>query len=146
MSNMTPEQIVEKQIRNSRNAVQDYRTGVLQTKKKPMERAKAKIKKMQDNFNQAVADGKVADGFDSVSDEDWKRLTSGKGGENYARGVEASKSKLIEFQRQRKSFQDMLSEQIDNMPNDTKEERRARLDAQLEGMGQFKFNKRSVRR
>lgn len=146
MANLTPEQIVEKQIRNARNAVGDYRQGVLQTKKKPMERAKAKIQKMQDNFNRAVDDGTVAAGFDSVSDEEWKRLTSSKGGENYARGIEASKSKLLEFQKQRKSFQDMLSEQIDNMPTDTKEQRRARLDAQLEGMEQFRFQKRNIRR
>lgn len=142
MPDLTPEQIVEKQIKRVQNAVGDYRDGVRRTKKQPMQRAIAAIGKMRNNFNEAIDSGKVQEGFESVSDAEWKEATATKGGDRLAKGMEQARPKLLEFQQQIKPFRDALKQQIDSMPSETFEQRMARMNANATGMHEFKFRKR----
>lgn len=142
MADLTAEQIVEKQIRRAVNATEDFKRGVRSTKKNPMERAIKAIPKMRANILRAIDEGIVAEGLASVPMSEWQESTAGKGGDRYATGVEKSKPKLLEFQRQIKPHRDALKEQIDNMPDETFEQRMARMVANAQGMRQFRFKKR----
>lgn len=142
MANLTPEQIVEKQIRNATNATEDFRTGVKQTKKNPMQRAIQAIPKMRANILAAIDNGTVEAGLASVSQQDWVNATAGKGGDRYAAGIEAAKPTLLDFQRQMKPYRDQVKEQIDQMPSTTPEQRIQRMLQNVQLMRQFKFQKR----
>lgn len=143
---LTPVEIVEKQIKAAQQRVGDYREGVRKTRKNPMERAKAKKQKLIDNFNEAVNSGKWEDGLDSVTFADWQEMTATKGGNNYVKGVEMAKTKLLAFQEQFTPFRRSVRDQVDQMPNDTFEQRLARMQANAVGLHQFRFRKRSMRR
>jgi hypothetical protein len=140
--NLSPADIADKQIKAARDHAADFRSGVLATKKSPIQRALAKKQKMLDNFTESINDGTWEANLGAVTDQQWKDITSTKGGDNYAKGVEKSRDKILAFQTQRKSFQEQLSNTIDSMPNDTEEQREERLLAQTRGMRQFRFRRR----
>lgn len=144
MPKLTPEQIVEKQIRRATAAVGDYREGVRRTTKKPMELAIRAIPKMVNNFLEAANDGTIEAGFASVSDADWKEKTATKGGDHYAKGVSDAKGKMLEFQQQFAPVRDAVAQQVSSMPSDTFEQRVARMVANAEGLHRFKFRKRRL--
>jgi hypothetical protein len=141
MAKLTPQQIVDKQVKNAANAVGDYRTGVQNTDKNPMQLAVQSLGKMRNNFNAAIDSGKVAAGFNSVSLAQWKQQTAKKGGDRYVDGVNQAKSKMLAFQTQIAPFRDALQQQISQMPSDTLDQRIQRMVANANGMHQFKFVK-----
>lgn len=141
MAKLTPQQIADKQIRNAANAVQDYRNGVMNTDKNPMQLAIAAIPKMRNNFNAAIDSGRVADGFNSVSVQTWKNTTSKKGGDRYVDGITQAKPKIVAFQMQIAPFRAALQAELSSMPTDTADQRIAKMVANARGMAQFKFVK-----
>lgn len=145
MSTLTAQEIADKQIANSLASVDSYRRGVQRTTKNPMQRAIAAIPKMKANFNKAVDSGKVQEGFESVSDADWKAVTSQKGGDNYPRGVEMARPKTTAFHEQLKQYQAEIIRQLEAMPSQSKEENRKRMNFNFDKMSQFRFVRRSAR-
>lgn len=142
--NLSPEEIAKKQVRRAQAAVQDYKDGVRNTQKKPMELAKAAIPKMVAAFNEAAENGTIAAGFDSVSDADWKDMTEKKGGANYSGGVAAALPKIEEFQRQFRPALQAASRVVEAMPSSTFEERLARMDTMARELHKFRFRRRRV--
>lgn len=145
MAKLTPEQIVEKQLRNSSNAVADYRAGVRGTRKDPMRRAIDNLEKMKQNFIEAIDNGVVEDGLNAVTLQEWKEVTSTKGGDRYFPGMQASKNKLLEFQRAIAPVRERISAEIDAMPNTTFDQRMARMVANATALHDFKFRRRRGR-
>lgn len=143
MAKLTPQQIVDKQIKNASNAVQDYRNGVLNTDKNPMQLAVQAIPKMRNNFNAAVDSGKVAAGFNSVSLQTWKQQTATKGGDRYVDGVTKAKPKMLQFQMQIAPFRAALQQELASMPTDTPDQRIQKMVANARGMAAFKFIKQA---
>jgi len=141
MAKLTPQQIVDKQIKNASNAVQDYRNGINNVVDNPMAKAAAAIPKMRNNFNAAVDSGKVAAGFNSVGINAWKAQASKKGGDNYVAGITAAKPKMLAFQTQIGPFRDALKAQLDTMPTDTLDQRLAKMVANAQGMHTFQYQK-----
>lgn len=139
MAKLTPQQIVDKQIKNASNAVQDYRNGVNNVTENPMAKAAAAIPKMRNNFNAAIDSGKVAAGFNSVGLNTWKQQASKKGGDNYVAGVTAAKGKMLAFQTQIGPFRDALRAQLQQMPTDTLDQRLAKMVANAQGMHTFQY-------
>jgi len=142
---LTPIEIAEKQIKAASQHVQDYRDGVRKTTKNPMERAKRSKDKMISNFQQAMSDGSYEEGLDSITLEEWREITAGKGGDNYVRGVQAAKNKIIAFQEQFTPFRRQVQQGVDQMPNDTLEQRMERMTANAMGLHQFRFRRRNRR-
>jgi hypothetical protein len=139
---LTPQEIADKQIKAATARVGDYRDGVLKTTKNPMQAAIAKKDKMVSNFNAAMDDGSWEDGLNAVSVEEWKQRTASKGGDNYARGVAASRDKIVDFQTQFTPVRRQVAAEVASMPDNTFEERLERMRANAMGLHQFRFRKR----
>lgn len=142
----TAAEIVEKQIRKAAGAVQDYKDGVRSVEESPTAAAARKVDKYKAGILEAIDDGSYVDGLNSVSREEWIEKTVDKGGSNYAKGVERSRNKLMEFQEQIMPVRARVREQVRAMPNDTFDERMARMEANARGLHEFKFKKRSRKR
>lgn len=143
MADLSPQEIAAKQVKNARNAIGDFKKGVQNVKVNPMQAAARKIDKMRQGFIDAIDSGKVKAGFESVSQQDWIDATSGKGGDNWAKGIEGAQQKIIDFQTQIKPHRDNVKTRVNNMPNDTQEQRIDRMVANARGMAEFKFRKKA---
>lgn len=141
-ADLSPQEIVDKILKNAAGAVGDYKRGVLGTKKNPMALAKAAKEKMRQGINQALDDGTWEDGLDAVSVSDWKKLTAEKGGSRYLEGLKAAAPKMLEFQTQFKPARDAVKAMVDSMPDNTFEERLQRMTANAMGLHEFRFKRR----
>lgn len=141
-ANLTAAELAEKQIRNLTNNVDSWQQGVQRTTKKPMQLAKAAIPKMKANFNRAIDDGTVAQGFDSVSDADWKQTTIDKGKDRIGPGVEQARSTIENFQQQRMDYIKRTQGEIDSLPDITDADGEKRMLKNLQRMRKFSFVKR----
>jgi hypothetical protein len=142
---LTPEQIAEKLIRNAGNAVQDYKDGVGAVTESPTAKAALKLDKLLQNLMEAINSGRMADSLNAVGLMDWIKITQEKGGANYARGIQLAKPVIIEFQRQFSPVRESVAENVRAMPNDTYEQRKARMNANADGLHAFKFRRSSRR-
>lgn len=127
----TPQQIVDKQIRAAQNAVPDYVAGVQSVQTSPNQLAAAKADKYLASIQEAVSSGRFQSANQAVSLEDWKRPTIEKGQARYAQGVAAAKQKLLKFQSEYGPVRDAIADQVRGMPNDTFEQRMARMEAMV---------------
>jgi hypothetical protein len=146
MAKLTPQEIADKQVKRAMQAVGDYTRGVEGVTVSPTAEAAKKKDKYLAGVQQAVEDGAYEDGLNSVSKEDWIAVTVAKGRDRYAKGVEQAKDKIVDFQTAIAPHRDRVSSSVRSMPNDTFEERMARMDANARGMHEFKYRKRSRRR
>jgi hypothetical protein len=142
MAKLSSAEIVEKQIRTAADRLEDLRKGIRESVKNPMERAKKRKEKMRRNFNKALEDGTWEAGLDSISHETYKRITEEKAGERYVSGLESARDVMLDFQEQIKPVRDALEKKIDGMPDDTYENREARMLANARGLRQFKFRRK----
>lgn len=133
---------VTKQIQRAQAATSDYVDGVMSVKEAPTQRAKRKLDKMKAGIIAAIDSGKVAEGLDSVSLEDWQKATSGKGGERYASGVAAAEDKSLAFHEQFATFMASHLSKIDAMPDLTAEQRIAKMVENARGISKFKRSRR----
>ncbi len=145
MSYLSAQEIADKQISGVSNNVDSYRKGVRATKKNPMQLAVAALPKMKANFNKAIDDGRVKEGFESVSMGEWQDKTAGIGADRIASGVEAARQTIVEFHTQLKSHQDNILRELESMPAVTKEDSRKRMLHNFDRMGTMRFIKRPRR-
>ena len=133
-----PRKAAKKQIDRSQQAQQDYIDGVRDTKKNPMQRAKAKKGKLRANFLAAVDNGKWEQGLDSVTEQEWKERAATVGGSNYAKGVLDGQAKIERFHEEFASFMDSVQQKIDQMPDDTPDQRLAKMRENAIAISKFK--------
>lgn len=132
----------EKQIRRAQNASTDYKDGVLSVTESPMAKAKKKKEKFKTNLNAAIDNGKWEAGLDSVSVEEWRELTAGKGAERYGSGVAAAEPKTRAFHEELAAFMVGHKAKIDAMPDATAEQRLAKMTENARGMAKFQRTRR----
>lgn len=137
-----PRKAAEKQIRRAQEAQQDYIDGVMRPKRNPMQAAKAKKSKLKSNFNAAVDNGDWERGLDSVSQEEWSRLASVKGGARFSGGVEAARDDIIAFHEENAANSAKVEAIIDAMPDDTPEQRLAKQRANAVERAKYKRTRR----
>jgi hypothetical protein len=143
---LTPRQIADKQVKRAAASTQDFKDGVNAVTESPMEKAANKADKYLAGVQASVQDGTYQEGLRSVPLEEWKRLTAEKGASRFAEGVRLSADKILEFQTQFQPVRDQVKREVDAMPNDTFEQRMARMVANAEGLRRFKFRRTRARR
>lgn len=137
-----PTKVTEKQIRRAQAATTDYTAGVQAVTESPTAKAAKKIDKMRAGFNAAIDSGKVADGLNAVTLDDWKNATTKKGGERYASGVSDSQDKVQAFHEELSSFMGPHLQKINSMPDTTPDQRLAKMMANAQGLAKFKRTRR----
>lgn len=86
----------EKFKRNTQGAQQSYKDGVSAVTENPAEAAKAAIPRMRAGFNQAIDDGTVAAGLDTVTLPGWKAAASGAA-PKYTEGCQKGAAKMGDY-------------------------------------------------
>lgn len=137
-----PKKIAEKQVRRAQEAAGDYLDGVRNVSESPTQKAKRKKDKLKSNFNAAVDSGKWEAGLDSVSKEEWIRLTETKGGARYASGVESASADIEAFHAEFGPIRDKIKAQADAMPDSTLEQRLARMQFVAREMAKHRRTRR----
>jgi len=138
MPRVTPEEGAAKLIDRARAAAPHIADQVRKVTVAPTEAAAAKIDKMQANFNAAIADGKVARGLHRVSLGDWQKAMIEKGVPRITAGLEASRDKITEFNRQFYPFLERVQSKVAAMPDTTLEDNIQRMVTNVREISGFK--------
>jgi len=139
MAEMNPDDIASKQVRNTSNAVDDFRSGVDRVDEAPTRRAAAAIDKMRAGFEEAARSGKIQNRLNAVSLDAWKQRTLDKS-DRIAPGVEAAQQDIAAFHRQRQQFQNNINRELDQIPSDSLQNNIRRMTTQVQRMAKFQFN------
>ena len=135
-----PSKTTEKQIRNVRNATEDIVAGVNAVTVAPTKLAADQLDKAKANYIKAIDSGKTRRNLLAVGVEDWRERMLAKVG-NIATGIEASKSVIEEFHRQRNEVQKAINNELDKMPTKSLADSQRRMIAQMNGMAKMVFDK-----
>jgi len=138
MPRITPEEGAEKLISRARAAAPTIADQVRKVTTAPTEAAAAKIDKMQANFNKAIAEGKVERGLRRVGLGDWQKAMVEKGVPRIVPGLEASRDKITEFNRQFYPFLERVQAKVHAMPDTTLEDNIQRMVTNVREIAEFK--------
>lgn len=138
MPKVTPEEGATKLIDRARAAAPHIADQVRKVTVAPTEQAAAKIDKMEANFLDAVRSGKVERGLRRVSLSDWQTAMVEKGVPRIVPGLEASRSKIVEFNRQFYPFLERVQAEIAAMPDTTLEDSIQRMVTNVRKIAEFK--------
>ena len=111
---ITPQQAASKWQRNLSASTQTISEGVQRVTESPTAAAARNIDRMVAGFQKAAADGKIADGLNSVSLESWKASVLDKGLGRIASGAAAAESKFEHFMSEFLPFLESGVREIDN--------------------------------
>jgi hypothetical protein len=135
-----PNKVTDKQIANVRNNVQSYIDSINDVKESPGKKAARKKEKYRANVLASV-DKWAA----NVADQDlgdWQAITTKKGGERIASGMEEARPKILAFQQQFQPFIAGVKKELDEMPDATPEQREQKMLANVRKMRAFKRTRR----
>jgi len=135
---LTPEQFQEKQARNLKASIDYMRSGISNVTESPTLKAANRADKMLANLSKSIQDGKWASRLKAVSLEEWKEKMLNKGLPRVAGGIDAAKSKVIDFAAQLLPAIDNAKKEIVNMPDLTLEDNINRMTSFIRKMSQFK--------
>lgn len=129
---MTGQQFAEKWGRRMNAAGQDMRNGVEGVTEAPGQRAAKKADKMREGILRALADGTWQRAVAAVSLEDWKRMMIDKGIPRVSAGVNAATGKMAVMGEKLMANLATIAQTVDKMPDNTFEERIAKMVKQSE--------------
>lgn len=131
----TPDELSTKQVKNSGASTDAYRTGVKKVQTAPGQAAAQK----KDKYVSGVRDSadKWAKNVASVDLATWINMTTSKGGDRYADGVAKAKPKIQAFWSKFLPALQSAQAQVQAMPSDTYEQRKARAAANMDLLHQF---------
>lgn len=129
---MTGQQYAEKWGRRMQGASTDMRNGVDGVTEAPGKKAARKADKMREGILRALADGTWQRAVESVTLEDWKRMMIDKGIPRVSAGVTGALSKMSNIGDKLMSGLAQIASVVDKMPDNTFEERQARMIKQSE--------------
>ncbi len=135
-----PIKVTEKQIRNAANGAPAYVESIRDVKEAPGAKAVRKADKYKQNTLAAVDKWKENTG--AVSLQEWQEAAATKGGERFAPGIEAARSKILAFQQQFQPFVDGVKKELDAMPDATPDQREQKMLANVRKMRTFKRTRR----
>jgi hypothetical protein len=131
----TPEELAAKQIRNAGASTDAYRSGVKKVQTAPGQAAAQKKDKYVRGVQASV--DKWASNVAAVDLQTWVNMTLSKGGDRYATGVAAAKTKTQAFWSKFLPVVQSAQAQVQQMPSDTYEQRKARAMANMDALHQF---------
>jgi len=137
MARLTPEEFAAKQADRLKGSVEQIRRGVQRVTESPTAKAATKKDKYLQGIQAAVSNGKWQRGLAGVSLADWQKQMIEKGVNRIAGGIDGAHDKVVAFATKLNTFQDTLKKQIDAMPDNTAEDRIARMTAWVRGMMKF---------
>lgn len=141
MTKLTPEEIADKQIRRCNEAVEDVVKGIESMTQTPGQSAKKKKEKYRLGVLKSLDDGTWDAGHDSYSLADFKAVAIPKVRERYASGVSAARAKIVSAQTQLDAHRKKIQQGLASMPDDTEQQREARMLYNKREMGKFKLTK-----
>jgi len=137
MAELTPQQIVDKQIRNTSNATDAVEAGVKNVKTAPTAAAAEQVDKAVENYR-ASAD-KMRSRLRAVSLQDWQSKTIANVN-RIPQGIEAARSGLVKFHGQRQQHQQQINQRLSQMPSKSLQDSIRRMTTQVQGMAEFQFD------
>jgi len=141
MPRLSPAEIVDKQITRASAAVEDVVKGIKRMKKTPGELAIKKKDKMKANFLKSLDDGSFDAGCLSYSLAEFQDIAEKKVRERYATGIEASRDKTLASREQLSAHQEIIERKLETMPDNTEQEREARMLFNKREMAKFRLRK-----
>lgn len=114
----------------------DYQDGVMSVAQSPGAAAAAKADKWLASVQQSKEKFKAGAARTSLSD--WQQATIQKGGPRFATGVQAAQGKMATFTSEFFPFLDGVTNKVKSMPDNTPEQRIARMVEQVRGTAQFR--------
>jgi len=136
MSKVTATEYAEKWSRNMKGSTTDIRRGVENVTEAPGAKAARKSDKMLAGVQRAIADGTWQRAVAAVSLEDWKRATLDKGLGRIAAGVDNAQQSQVQMAEKLLAAVDSVKATVDQMPDDTLEDRIAKSAAFQRGMAE----------
>ena len=135
---LTPEQFQEKQARNLKASIDYMRSGISNVTESPTMKAASRADKMLTNLSKAVQNGTWGNRLKAVSLDEWKEKMLNKGLPRVAGGIDAAKSKVVDFASQLLPAIDSAKKDIQSMPDLTLEDNINRMTTFIRKMSQFK--------
>lgn len=133
---LSPEDAARKWAARASQATGDYQAGIERVSGSPGQKAAAKADKWLAGV-QSSRD-KFRDRVGSISEAEWKEAAISKGGPRFATGVQAAEAKMATFQREFGPHLDAVTNRVRSMPDNTPEQRIARMVEQVRGTAQFR--------
>lgn len=137
MPRNTPSEAAAKWASRTKNAVPEYRSGILGVTDSPMEKAADQADKYLAGVQNAVSSGKYVDRLRGVSLQSWQDKAVNVGAARIAAGVDAAESDVQRVYEQLFPFEENLQRQVDAMPDTTPEDSINRMVAWSRGMMEF---------
>jgi hypothetical protein len=134
MAKMSPQEASDKWKRNTQAAVPDYKAGVERVTEAPGVKAARSQDLMLANLTAAIQSGRWARNVAAVSLEEWKRLTSEKGGNRLAQGVLEGAAKQEAAMVKIYSSIEATMAEVNRIPRGTIEDNINRAAAFMRGM------------
>jgi hypothetical protein len=133
----TAQEVATKWQQRTSAAAQDYARGVANTDKDPTALAIAAGPRYLQNVQAAFNSGKWANGLRRAGKAGWQGAVAAKGATNFANGVAAAESKVIDSFGRLLAFEQNLHQTVASMPNVTDTDRENRMLAWVRGMRQY---------
>lgn len=138
---LTPDEIADKQIRRCGEAVDDVVKGVESMTQTPGQAAIKKKEKYRQAVLKSLDDGTWDAGHQSYSLADFKARAVPKIRERYASGVSGARDKIVAAQTQLATHRAKIQQGLATMPDDTDQQREARMLYNKREMAKFKLQK-----
>lgn len=138
MPRITAEEGADKLIANAKAAAPRIAAQVDKVTEAPTAAAVKKLDKMRTKFNEAMDTGKTERGLRRVSLEDWKTQMKSKGIPRIAGGLDASKDKVVDFNREFYPYLERVESAIKAMPDTTLEDNINRMVHNVREISKFK--------
>ena len=141
MAKLSPSEFAEKWARRTKAATQDMAKGIERVTESPGQKAAEKKDKWIKRLMEKETQDKWAQNVAAISLEEWKRRAKELGVQRVSAGVDKATNEMQEFAQQLLAYQESALQQIKNMPDVTKEDARARMNAWFDLMSKFRFKK-----
>lgn len=142
MATLSGAQVAQKWKQRMAAAAPQVKAGVMAVQTSPMEKAASKAQEYAAGVARAVEDGTYQAGLRSVSLDEWKTATAGKGADRIAAGAAAAETKQAAFFDWLLPKTDAVKASCATMPRGTKEDSRARMNRAFDMMSQVKYKGR----
>ena len=145
MAMPTPQQAAQKWQRNLSASTQTIIEGVNRVQESPTAKAARSIDRMVAGFQNAAADGKIQDGLNAVTLEDWKSAMIDKGASRIASGAAQAEPKFARFLDEFLPFLEAGVRQLDSeMPRGDTEQNIQRAVSMMRHNAKFRRRRSSL--
>ena len=131
---LTPQEQANKWSANAQAAVAAYKQGIAKVTSSPTQKAAANLQTAKMNYAARVDDGSMAAKLNAVTLGDWQQITQNKGGANYPTGIQNALPKMVRALNKWVPIRNAIAAQVNQMPNASYADRKARMNAMIDGM------------